>query len=129
MSFWDRIARRALRKIKRVEYATALRESDLQIGDNVRALSAPETDALRVSGRVGTVYGQTVPSSSGVEIVGSASNDYAVSLFFEESGESYWFADHLVEFVDHGAGATVKLKGVDKEWVRMDDDTWEERAT
>jgi hypothetical protein len=67
----------------------------------VRIAELPE--AGEHAGRVGQVFGWSVPSSSGVgpvigaHVGGSAKRDFAYSVFFEDSGEQLWFAPHLLE--------------------------------
>jgi hypothetical protein len=63
-------------------------------------------EAGSYSGRYGEVYGESVPSQSGVgPVIGSlegGSNrlDYALAVHFEDTQETQWFAPHLVEAVD-----------------------------
>jgi hypothetical protein len=70
----------------------------------VRIADFPEAEAL--AGRYGVCLGDSVPSSSGVAPVigqgfgGNAREDYALSVYFEETGEQEWFAPHLVERVE-----------------------------
>ena len=42
----------------------------VSFGDNVQILSNPATDAAGIAGRAGTIYGETVPSVSGVSVLG-----------------------------------------------------------
>ena len=101
----------------------------VSFGDNVRICPTPETEAKGVAGLHGVVYGETTPSSSGVEVVGIVDADYAVNVYFENLNESFWFSPALVEFVDHGAGQEVTLKGVPKKWVRAASGEWLEQST
>ena len=58
------------------------------------------TEELGFAGREGHVYGESIPSRSGVgPIIGDQGEDYAYSVFFENIDEQHWFAPHLVEFV------------------------------
>jgi len=51
----------------------------------VRIRAIPETTALGLAGRVGEVYGWSVPSTSGVEpIIGPVPDDFVLSVFIEE---------------------------------------------
>ena len=67
----------------------------------VRIAELPE--AGEHAGRVGQIFGWSVPSSSGVgpviggHVGGSEKRDVAYSVFFEESRKQLWFAPHLVE--------------------------------
>lgn len=122
---WERL--RAL-GVKRIEYADALKNAQIQFGDRVRILSDAATDQLGFTGKLGTVCGQTIPSTSNVSVIGTLTDDYAVNVYFEESDEAHWFPERLLEFVDHGPGQTFSLDGSDKEWVRRADGSWEERS-
>jgi hypothetical protein len=96
-------------------------------GDRVRIRASAETEELGLARLEGVVFGWTVPSSTGVDVIGAASADSALNVHFEERGESFWFAEELVELIDHNAGTTISLEGVDKEWVRLPGGAWQER--
>ncbi|WP_411825561.1 hypothetical protein [Luteolibacter sp. AS25] len=98
-------------------------------GDTVRILPSSETDLKTLSGRVGSVYGETTPSVTGVEVVGDCPNDYALNVHFDELAQSFWFAPALVEFVDHKTGSELSLDGVNKKWIRNDSSEWEENSS
>ncbi|MDX1499501.1 MAG: hypothetical protein R3176_06370 [Woeseiaceae bacterium] len=99
-----------------------LRELHVSFGDTVRIVDAEITRELGIAGFVGTVYGETTPSSSGVEVFGELRTDTAVNVFFEDLDKAYWLAPDLVEFVDHGGGATFEIGG--EEWERTEDGQW-----
>lgn len=64
----------------------------------VRVRVTAETEQLGLAGLVGEVMGETIPSSSGVsEVVGVGDEDYAISAWFEERREQFWFAPGLLE--------------------------------
>ncbi len=48
--------------------------------------------------------GETTPSVKGVEVIGEVRDDYAINVHLDGRDEDLWFADDLVEFVDHAAG-------------------------
>ncbi|MBC6981524.1 hypothetical protein [Caulobacter sp. 17J80-11] len=98
----------------------------VSFGDTVMIREAAETKALGIAGKTGTVYGYTTPSVTGVEVVGVAEDDYAVNVHLDDLGEGYWLSEQLVEFLDHGAGMTVSVAGVDRAWVRLEDGGWAE---
>ena len=98
----------------------------ISFGDNVRVRRDPATDALGLGGLIGQVYGETTPSVSAVEVIGTADEDYAINVHFEELGRSRWFAPHLLELVDHAPGTTIGVDGVDKQWTRTVDGEWVE---
>jgi len=43
------------------------------------------------------VVGETRPSSSGVEVIGGAPDDVALSVLFPDLDASYWFVPDLLE--------------------------------
>jgi hypothetical protein len=95
-------------------------------GDRVRIAESPETEARGFAGRTGHVYGQSVPSASGAgPVIGDRGEDFALSVFFEETQEEEWFAPHLVQLVDHGGPQTVTIEG-GPSFVRDADGTWRE---
>ena len=98
----------------------------ISFGDNVRIRETNDTLELGVANLVGSVYGETTPSITGVDVVGDLTGDFAVNVYFEETGLDFWFSPDLLEFVDHGAGQTMTLDGAGKKWVRTEDGEWVE---
>jgi hypothetical protein len=103
--------------------------SELSFGDNVRVRSAPSTVALGVAGATGQIQGVTMPSSTGVPVVGDASGDCAFAVQCEGRDDVLWFSPDLLEFVDHGAGTEIRLHEIDKKWTRSSDGSWIEAST
>lgn len=101
---------------------------DLTFGDNVRVRTTAETEAAGVAGRFGQVYGMTTPSLFHVEILGTPEQDHAINVHLADLDEARWFAPHLLEFVDHGAGTEIRLGGIDKRWVRAANGEWIEES-
>ncbi len=99
-----------------------------RFGDHVRVRQAPETEAARIAGRIGTVYGVTTVSVTRVDVIGTASADTAVNVHFDEPNESVWLAPDLIEFVDHAAGTTISVRGVSKIWTRDVSGAWIESS-
>lgn len=95
----------------------------VDVGDIVRILSAPETVAAGYANRTGTCYGLTTPSVTGVEVIGSAVEDDALSIHFAD-GSSAWFARSLVAFVDVDSGQMMRIG--EKWFVRTPDGDWVE---
>jgi hypothetical protein len=95
--------------------------------DRVRIKATELTERLGVAGREGVVHGYTTPSSTGVSVIGSPIEDYALNVFFGDLDQSFWFAEDLVEFVDHDEGTVISLDAMDTEWVRLADGEWQER--
>lgn len=85
---------------------------EIGFGDNVRINNTPETEALGVAGRIGQVYGHTTPSITGVAVVGDAGTDYAINVYFDDRGDTLWFAPDLIQFVDHAPGTQIRVGGV-----------------
>lgn len=102
---------------------------DITFGDRVLVRTTPETEAARVAGLSGQVYGMTTPSVTGVETIGTPEHDHAINVHFEDLDQTHWFAPHLLEFVDHGPGTEIRLDGVDKKWVRSAEGGWVEEPT
>ena len=100
----------------------------LSMGDHVRIRRSSLTEAAGIAGLEGTVFGQSVPSSSGVEVIGTAPDDYAVNVFVEERAEGYWLAPENVEFLSHDAGQEIRLEGMSTKFVRRADGGWDEVA-
>lgn len=103
-------------------------QSPTSFGDNVRIRTTDLTNGLKLAGLVGRVYGQTTPSVTNVEVIGEVKTDYAVNVYFDELKESFWFAEDLLEFVDHAPGLEMTLNGVPKSWTRTASGEWMERA-
>jgi hypothetical protein len=95
-------------------------------GDRVRIRRTPVTEAAGIAGLEGHVHGESMPSSSGVQVIAPVPDDYAVNVFVEERGEGYWLAPEHVELVDHDPGLEIRLDGVPKRWVRRADGGWDE---
>lgn len=95
-------------------------------GDNVKILSTPATERAGISGLNGTIFGETVPSASGVEILGELTDDYAVNVFVEELDQGFWLDPSAVEFMDHGTGAEIRIHGSPVKIVRQKDGSWQE---
>ncbi len=98
-----------------------------EFGNRVKVLPSDETENKKLAGLCGIVYGETVPSYTGVEVVGVAKDDYAVNVFFEELNEDFWFSADLLEVVDEGVGTEITLDGADKKWVKDENENWVEK--
>ena len=98
----------------------------ISYGDNVRIARTPETERLGIAGMVGNVYGDTTPSESGVEVIGDLNSDYAFNVYFESRDAAYWFAPHLLEFVDHAPGTEIHVHGSPFKSVHQRDGTWKD---
>lgn len=103
-----------------------MKDQQISFGDNVRVRDTAATRTAGVAGFIGSVYGETTPSVTGVDVIGEITHDYAINVYFEERGEAFWFAPDQLEFVDYGVGSEITLKGIDKKWTRTKSGEWEE---
>ena len=95
-------------------------------GDRVRIRRTPVTEAAGLAGLEGDIYGESIPSTSGVEVIGPAPDDFALNIYVEPRGESYWLAPEFIELLHHNPGMDIRLDGVPKRWVRRADGGWDE---
>lgn len=93
-------------------------------GDRVRIACTPETEAAGVGGRIGQVIGETTPSITSPDVIGELNEDFAICVDLADVEGGLWFAEHLLERVDHGAGTAVTLDGVQGKLVRTEDGEW-----
>jgi len=108
---------------------TVMNETLISFGDTVRVIATSVTRNAGYADLVGTVYGETTPSVTGVEVIGDVAADYAINVHFKGKDASVWFDPRLLQFVDHGAGQEITLQGVEKKWVRGEDGEWIEHST
>jgi len=94
-------------------------------GDRVRIRESPETLAVGVAGLEGEVYGFTTPSTTGVQVIGGAPDDYALNVSLTPTDATLWFHPDLLEFLHHNAGAEVVVGN--KRLVRQTDGNWIEQ--
>ena len=92
-------------------------------GDNVRIRVTPLTESLRLAGLRGNINGETTPSVTGVEVIGESTDDFALSVMFDERCEQLWFAPDLVEFLDHAPGMEIQVG--DCHMIRRADGGWD----
>lgn len=83
-------------------------------GNQVKIISTPETEERGYANRIGEIFGQTTPSMMDFEVIGKLNEDVAFNVFFEETKESVWISEQLLEKIDNGERATITLDGVDK---------------
>jgi hypothetical protein len=101
--------------------------SSISFGDTVRVVSAPETERIGIGGKTGPVYGETTPTISGADVIGTLTRDFTLNVYFEDMQQSFWLAEHLVELIDHGEVTTMTVDGSDKVLVRRADGEWIEK--
>jgi len=85
--------------------------TQIAFGDKVRIRSTQATESRHIAGLTGIVYGHIAPSVTGVKVIGESSKDLAISARLDEKASQLWFAEELLEFVDHAAGTTVEVSG------------------
>jgi hypothetical protein len=82
-------------------------------GDRVRIRSTAETEQAGVAGKSGTVSGFTTPSMTAISAIGSPLDDYALAVMFDDGPvKGAWFAEDLVEFIDHAAGTEIRIGNI-----------------
>jgi hypothetical protein len=99
----------------------------ISFGDHVRVLSTEATQQLGVASLTGIVYGETMPYTMGIDVIGELTSDYAINVYFDNLQRSFWFAPELLELVDHAAGTEITLKGVSKKWTKTAAGQWQEK--
>jgi hypothetical protein len=86
----------------------------ISFGDKVQVMSTPDTTKRGLAHRTGHIYGETTPSVTNIEVIGTLTQDYALNVHIEELDESFWFAAELIELIDHAPGTEIRLHGVPK---------------
>jgi hypothetical protein len=85
--------------------------SQISFGDRVRIRCTEATETLGIAGQMGIVNGRTTPSVTSVEVIGKSSKDFAIAVTLEAQTKQLWFAEEVLEFVDHGAGTIIETQG------------------
>lgn len=98
-------------------------------GNKVKIKYSPLTQEKGLAGKIGEVYGQTTPSMMDFEIIGTPKEDFAVSVYFDDLKNSFWFDADLLETVDDGQGSVITLDGVNKKWTKGQNGQWIEEDT
>ncbi len=81
----------------------------IQFSDHVRIKDNPVTTKLKINGKTGTVFGDSKPSVSKVEVIGNLEEDYAIYVSLTDSKDSYWMPEDYAEVLDHGVGTQAKI--------------------
>lgn len=84
-------------------------EGPIRFGDNVRVRDTEDTRALGFAGLTGRVFGETTPSVSKVEVIGTPRKDFALNVHLSERDQAFWFAADLLEFIDHAPGTEIRI--------------------
>ena len=61
---------------------------------------------------------------TGVDVIGDLSEDFAASVFFEDTGDQLWFADSVLEFLDHDPSLEATIGG--RRMFYTSDGRWQE---
>jgi hypothetical protein len=96
-------------------------------GDRVRVKPTDETVAHGSAGQFGEVFGESIPSGTGIDygpVIGGLAEDRLLRVKLD-SGVEEWFAPSLVEFIDHRAGSVISLDG-GPTFRRLEDGTWQQ---
>jgi hypothetical protein len=75
---------------------------------------------------LGEVRGETTPSVTGVEVIGSTESDRALHVHVDRLDHGAWFSVDMLEFIDHGPGTVISLDGVGTQWKRHQTGEWVE---
>lgn len=106
-----------------------LERSKFELGDSVRIVATRETEQLNLAGKIGSVYGVTQPSSSGVsEVIGDLNKDIAVNVFFDDFDEQFWLSEELLEFEGRREISITLECAPGKKFVRDSDGVWREES-
>jgi len=98
-------------------------------GNKVMIKNSPQTVEKGLAGKIGVIFGETTPSMINFEIIGTPKEDYAISVHFDDLGESFWFDAELLEQIDAGEGTVMTLDGIPKKWTKGKKGEWIEEDT
>ncbi len=87
------------------------------VGERVRVRRRVETIIRGIAGMEGIVEGFTVPSITGVKVMSTTADDFALKVFFPHNQTAHWFPSTHLEFIgsnaSHGA-AIIKTSENDR---------------
>ncbi len=72
----------------------------IAFGATVKIVSTTITKERGLAGLLGEVLGTSIPSSSGVEVLGGKNDDVAYGVYIEDLDEDYWLPRELLEPVN-----------------------------
>jgi len=101
-----------------------MKEGRIAFCDRVRVRRTDETESRRVVGLTGIVHGRTTPSVTGVSVIGKSSEDIAIGVLLDGQATALWFAEDLLEIVDHAPGTTAEIAG--RKFIRDERGEWRE---
>lgn len=93
----------------------------------VRVRQTQETQALRLTGLVGTVCGASIPSMPGIEVIPAPLTDYAVAVRFSDLDATRFLPHDVLEFIRHGPDqrAGFQSEQGNVTWVRWGSGEWQ----
>ena len=102
-----------------------LEPSSLRFGDEVRVTRSADTESAGIAELPGVIHGFSVPSVSGVAVIGPSGLDFALAVYIQSLGEAYWLEPELIEFVSRptememtvGSTKITITQSADGEWV------------
>ncbi|MGY3265570.1 hypothetical protein [Lysobacter sp. HA35] len=91
-------------------------DAPVGFGDTVTILETADTVGAGIAGHEGEVYGFTTPSGTGVDVVGSLAEDFAINVYVESLGRDFWLDPSAVQLVSRpdvmefgAAGKTIRV--------------------
>jgi hypothetical protein len=100
--------------------------AEITFGNRVRIRTTPQATAAGLAGELGEVRGETTPSVTGVDVIGSTESDRALHVHVDHLDRGAWFSVDMLEFIDHGPGTVITLDGVGTQWKREPTGEWVE---
>ncbi|MEA3372459.1 MAG: hypothetical protein U9Q62_02090, partial [Campylobacterota bacterium] len=108
-------------------------EGIVKFGDRVRVISTELTDQKDLSGLEGDVTGISTPSMFPDdyygEVVGEPENDELVSVFFNESNKTFWFAPHLLVRIESDGDMQISVESTGMTFQQDAEGNWTERTS
>lgn len=81
----------------------------LDFGDCVRIRETDETVRLGLAGREGDVCGLTTPSTSRVDVIGGADDDFALGVHVDSLDHNIWINPQLLERIADRPGMELTI--------------------
>ncbi|HUO26637.1 MAG TPA: hypothetical protein VMU61_13305 [Candidatus Aquilonibacter sp.] len=92
-----------------LRFGLAMDPPQITFGDKVRVRATFATESRSVAGPDGDRHGFTTPSQTRMEVIGDSTDDYAIAVLIEGQSKAMWFAENVLEFLDHQPGTTVEI--------------------
>lgn len=101
-------------------------EGLIRFGDRVRVRDTSTARERGLVGLAGVVFGETTPSVTGVEVIGTPRSDFALNIELDDGAGNFWFAADMVELLDHAPGTEIRVGEV--RLVRQPDGQWSDAS-